>query len=277
MSQSEEPIFLSAAIITYNEEKNIHDCIASVHDWCDEVLVLDSFSTDKTREVAEKFPRVRFVQHPFDGHIQQKNRAIEMVRGRWIFSLDADERVTPELAESIQKFIKENPDASAARVYRLTYHLGKFIRYGGWYNARYRLIRKGEAFWGGENPHDLVSPKKRLSLSERRRCTLKGDLIHYSFRDFSHQIDTINKFSSIVAFTRAGKKRKFSLLKLIVKPPAKFIEIYIFKFGFLDGIPGFILSVSSSFSMFAKIAKLYELTHTDIERPGNLRGDYKAQ
>ena len=270
-------VLLSAAIITFNEEKQIADCIASVHDFCDEVLVLDSHSTDRTREIAVSFPKVRFLAHDFDGHIQQKNRALDHTRGRWIVSLDADERVTPELAASIQAFIRENPEAQGVRLPRLTYHMGRYIRYGGWYNARVRLIRRGQGRWGGENPHDQIflkdAPRWKANIGPR----LKGDLIHYSFKDLSHQVDTINKFSSIVSFTRAGRSKSYSFWKLVFKPLSKFLEMYIFKAGFLDGTPGLVIAVSSAYSTFLKWAKLYELKHTDIERPSNLRADYKVQ
>ncbi len=267
---------LTAAIITYNEEKRIRECIESVHDLADEVLVLDSHSTDKTREIAESFSRVRFEVHDFDGHVQQKNRAIEMSGGQWVFSLDADERATPELARSIREFIENNPGGRGARVKRLTIHMDRPIRHGGWYHSRFRLIRKGEGEWGGENPHDEIFLHGVSKVALRTWKILKGDLIHYSFTDLSDQIDTINKFSSIVAFNRA-KRKKASLLKMIIKPPVKFIEIYFIKGGFLDGIPGFIIAVSSSFSAFLKWAKLYEIQKTSIERPSNVRPDYQVQ
>ena len=264
---------ISATIITFNEEENLRDCIASVHDWCDEVIVLDSHSTDGTRRVAESFEKVRFFTHDFDGHIQQKNRAIELASGDWIFSLDADERATERLARSVQDFIESRPDASGARVKRLTWHLGRFIRHGGWYNARYRLIRKGKGRWMGENPHDyiLVDGAKRPTQGP----VLAGDLLHYSFRDLTHQVDTINKFSSIVAFTRAGRGKRASILKLIYKPWWKFIELYFLKLGFLDGFAGFVIAVSSAYSTFLKFAKLYEIRRLGLKRPSNLREDYE--
>lgn len=270
-------ILLSAAIITFNEERRLRDCIASVHDLCDEVLVLDSFSTDKTEEIAKSFPRVKFSAHAFDGHVQQKNRAIDMTRGKWVLCLDADERVTPELAESIRLFVKENPDAKGARVKRLTLHMGRAIRWGGWYSARYRLIRRGQGRWGGENPHDQIFLEGEPAWKTNVGRALDGDLLHLSFVDLSDQINTINKFSSIVAFTRAGKGKKFSLLKLIYKPYWKFVECYFVKLGFLDGVPGFVIAVSSAFSTFLKWAKLYEIQRVGVERPSNLRSDYKVQ
>ncbi len=268
---------LSAAIITYNEEKQIADCIASVHNFCDEVVVLDSNSTDRTREIAAGFPNVRFFTHAFDGHVQQKNRALDLTRGRWIFCLDADERATPELAASVLAFIRENPDADGVRVRRLTYHMGRAIRHSGWYNARVRLVRRGRGRWGGENPHDQIflegAPRWKANLGAK----LRGDLIHHSFRDLSHQVDTINRFSSIVAYTRAGREKSFSFWKLLLKPPAKFLEMYVFKLGFLDGTPGLVVAVSSAYSTFLKWAKLYELRKTGLARPSNLREDYRVQ
>jgi glycosyltransferase involved in cell wall biosynthesis len=267
---------LSCAIITYNEEKNIGECIESVLNLCDEIVVLDSHSTDATERIARGYRKVRFARHDFDGHVQQKNRAIEMTRGRWILSIDADERVTPELAGSIRKFIHENPDADGAKIMRLTYHMGRFIRHGGWRNARYRLIRRSRGWWGGENPHDTIFIEGGKT-DTAGGAVLNGELIHYSFRDLSDQIDTINKFSSIVAFNRHGRGSRFSLLKMLYKPPVKFIEMYIVKRGFLDGIPGLVIAIASAFSAFLKVAKLYELQRAGLTRPSNLRPDYAVQ
>ena len=271
-------VLLSASIITFNEEHRIFDCIASVHDFCDEVLVLDSFSTDKTETIARKFPKVRFYKHAFDGHVQQKNRAFEMCRGKWILSLDADERCDPELASSIQEFLRTSADhgPDGMRINLLTIHMGRPIHHGGWYNARYRLIKKGKAAWGGENPHDQIflhdEPRWKTNLGP----VLSGNLVHYSFKDLSDQIGTINKFSSIIAFTRKGKGKSFSLIRLLWKPFQKFLEIYLLKRGFLDGMPGFVIAYSSAFSYFLREAKLYELHH-GLDRPSNLRPDYKVQ
>lgn len=268
---------ISATIITYNEERQIERCIASVHDWCDEVIVLDSHSTDRTRELATAFPRVKFAAHDFDGHIQQKNRAISMAAGPWIFSLDADEEASPELARSAVEYVTRHPESQGVRVWRTTWHLGRFIRHGGWRHARYRLFRKGEGVWGGENPHDQIFIKDRPHWQRNRGPTLSGDLIHYSFRDLSHQVDTINKFSSIIAFTRHARGTRFSLIKMFYKPASKFTELYLVKAGFLDGMPGLIIAVSSAYATFLRWAKLYELERTGLERPSNVRPDYRVE
>ncbi|MFO7716805.1 glycosyltransferase family 2 protein [Desulfosarcina sp.] len=255
---------LSAAIITYNEEKNIQACLDSISDFVDEIIVLDSFSTDATESICLANPKVQFSQHPFDGHIEQKNRALAKCTSEWILCLDADERVTPRLRASIEALLDRDPDLAGVKFPRLTYHMHRNIRHGGWYpNARCRLVRRGMAVWGGENPHD-----KLIANGKVKR--IKGDLIHLTARDLSHQVDTINKFSSIAALMRFNRGKHFYLWRLIFKPISKFFEMYLLKAGFLDGMQGFIIAVSSSYSSFLKEAKLFELDRLDTDTPSNL-------
>lgn len=261
-------IKFSVAIITFNEEKNIQACIESVIDLADEIVILDSNSTDNTKKIATQFKKVKFYNQDFKGHIEQKNDVIKLCLGEWVLSLDADERASQELISEIAKIILENPNIDGYKIRRLTFHMGKFIKHSGWYpQYKYRFFRKEKAFWTGENPHDYIEIK---GLGKK----IHADIIHYSFKDLSHQIDTINKFSSIVAFTRFHKHKKFSFIYLITKPFIKFLEIYIFKFGFFDGFQGFVIAISSSYSTFLKEAKIYELEKNYIERPSNLRIDY---
>ncbi|MCB1176060.1 MAG: glycosyltransferase family 2 protein [Leptospiraceae bacterium] len=262
-------ILFSVAIITYNEELNIKDCIDSCHDIADEIIILDSYSTDKTLEIASSYPKVKISQAPFNGHIEQKNNAIKLCNGEWILSIDADERVSKNLKSEIIELIKKDSiPFNGFKIPRLTFHIGRFIRHGGWYPLkRYRFFRKGFARWTGENPHDYIE-------IEGKGSSLKGDIIHYSFKDLTHQVDTINKFSSIVGYTRFHKNISFPILKSLYKPFVKFLEMYIFKLGFLDGYPGFVIAISSAYSTFLKFAKLYELKKNLIERPSNLRKDY---
>ena len=257
------------AVITFNEELNIKDCIESIHEIADEVIILDSFSTDRTIEIAGQFNKVKIFTNEFKGHIEQKNRAIQLCNGKWILSLDADERISPELKNEILIVLnKKDIEFQGYKIPRLTYHLGKFIKYSGWYPLkRYRFFLNGFAKWTGENPHDYIEIRGRGS-------SLNGDILHYSFKDLTHQVDTINKFSSIVAYTRYIKKTKSPILKSIYKPFIKFLEIYILKLGFLDGFAGFIIAISSSYSTFLKFAKLFELQKGLIKRPSNLRKDY---
>ncbi len=265
---------ISVTIITFNEEKNIKECIESCYEIADEIIVLDSYSTDNTEKIAKSFPTVKFFQHPFEGHVEQKNRALAYSKNEWILSLDADERVSENLKKEILYLI-HNPDYmnqfQGFKIPRLTYHMGKFIYHCGWYpQKKYRLFKKQYAKWVGENPHDYIE-------ITGKGHSLKGSIIHYSFKDLSHQIDTINKFSSIVAFNRFYQDKDFSILKSIYKPIIKFLEIYIFKFGFLDGFPGFTIAITSAFSSFLKVAKMYELKNQVIDRPSNLRNDYQPQ
>lgn len=262
---------LSAAIITYNEQANIQACLDSVSDFVDEIIVLDSFSTDATEAICRSNPKVLFSQHPFDGHIEQKNRALEKCSSDWILCLDADERVTPVLRNAITTFLEGAPTLAGVKFPRLTYHLRRYIRHGGWYpNARYRLVRRGMAYWGGENPHDKL-------ILKGKGGRLKGDLIHFTARDLSHQVDTINKFSSIVALTRYNKGRRYHLWRLLLKPVSKFLEMYLLKRGFLDGTQGFIIAVSSAYSSFLKEAKQYELGVLGSDKPSNLSSMYSKK
>jgi glycosyltransferase involved in cell wall biosynthesis len=262
---------LSAAIITYNEEANIQDCLDSVTEFVDEIIVLDSFSTDATEDICRKNPKVQFSQHPFDGHIEQKNRALEQCTSEWILCLDADERVSPELRRSIEGFLGGNPDVAGVGFPRLTYHMHRYIRHGGWYpSARYRLIRKGMAFWGGENPHDKL-------ILKGNGAKITGDLIHLTAKDLSHQVVTINTYSSIVALTRYNKGKRYHLWRLLLKPVSKFVEMYVVKRGFLDGTQGLVIAVSSSYSSFLKEAKQYELSVLGSEKPSNLSHLYDKE
>jgi len=255
---------LSVSIITYNEENNIEDCLSSISEIADEIVVLDSLSTDKTEEICRKNSKVSFYQHPFDGHVQQKNRALEKCSSEWILCIDADERVSPELAVSIRELLNNNPNIAGVKFPRLSFHMHRYIRHGGWYpNARYRLIRKGMAYWGGENPHDKL-------LLKGKGKKIKGDLVHYTAVDLSDQVNTINKFSSITAITRYNKGKIYHLWRLIFKPISKFLEVYMLKLGFLDRTQGFIIAVSSSYSSFLKEAKLFELSVLGSDKPSNL-------
>lgn len=262
---------LSAAIITYNEEENIQDCLDSVTDIVDEIVVLDSFSTDATEAICRRNPKVRFSQHNFDGYMQQKNRALEKCSSEWILCLDADERVTPELRSSIKKFLRRETDLVGVKFPRLTFHLHRYIRHGGWYpNARYRLIRKDMAYWGGGTVHEKV-------ILKGKGGKIKGDLLHLTAKDLSHQVDTINKFSSIVALNRYNKGRRYHLWRLLLKPISKFLELYFLKLGLLDGTQGFIIAVSSTYASFLREAKLYELSVLGSEKPSNLSSQYEKK
>jgi len=244
-------IKISAAIITYNEEKNIKRCMDSL-DFVDEIVVVDSLSSDNTCAIAKELG-AKVIDQKFLGHIDQKQLAVENCSNEWVLSLDADEEVSPELRASILELIKNPLEHEAYEMKRVSFHLGKWIRHGGWYpDKKTRFFNKTKAHWGGYNPHDKVIVDGSIGM-------LKGDLMHYVFDDLRHNIDTNNSYSSIMAEDLAKKGKKFCYLKLFFKPLGKFLEVYIYKRGFMDGMPGFIIAVGAAYSMFLKFAKLWEL------------------
>ncbi len=241
---------LSVVIITYNEEKNIARCLESVKDLADEILVVDSFSTDATEEICARF-NVTFTKHAFAGHIEQKNYAALLATYDWVLSLDADEALTPELKESIGKAL-ENPQFKAYKMNRLTYYCGRWIRHCGWYpDAKARLWNRHSGAWGGINPHD------RWELYQRNEQygKLKGDLLHYSYYSPSDHLKQIEYFTEIAAKAEAATGSTPSLLKVILGPGVKFIKSYFFQLGFLDGYHGFVICRLSAMASFIKYVK----------------------
>lgn len=246
-------ISLSVAIITFNEEKNILRCLESVKDVADDVVVVDSFSTDKTEEICLQ-QGVRFIKHAFEGHIQQKNFAITQARFPYILSLDADEALSEELKKEI-KIIKENWNADGYTVNRLNNYCGKWIRHTGWYpDRKLRLWDSHKGKWTGMNPHDRFEMQKGSKISH-----IRGDLLHYSYHSISQHIDQINKFSGISARAKFEKGIKIPLVYTLLRVYATFLKKYIIKLGFLDGYYGYIISKLSAHGVFLKDIKLGEL------------------
>lgn len=246
----------SAAIICLNEEHNIGDCLKSLS-WCDEIVVVDSGSTDRTVEIAQKHTD-RVIHNDWPGYVNQKNFALEQTTGDWVICLDADERCTPELKEAFLKATEKDDAPDGFLVRRHVHYLGRWINHGGWYpDWSLRFIRKGRAKWEGIDPHD-----KLVCTGETAR--LDADLIHYTYRDFAHHIRVAQRFSDVVSDEWIKQGRCFSLIKAIFHPPIKFFECYIWKAGFLDGWAGFVIAITSSFYVFAKHVKLKEKTPVPI-------------
>jgi glycosyltransferase involved in cell wall biosynthesis len=246
-------IYISAAVITLNEENNIRDCLASLA-WVDEIVVVDSLSADKTKEIAESMG-AKVIDQAFLGHVKQKQLAVDSCTHDWIIALDADERVTESLQDEIKSlFSKTDQDELLAgySVARKSFHLGRWIMHGGWFPDRnIRLFNRSMGHWTGTNPHDVIEV-------EGKAGQLKSALEHYVFSDLAHNIRTNNAYSSISAKILFEENKKPSLLKLLFKPAGKFFETYIIKRGFLDGLPGFIIAIGAAYSMFLKYAKLWE-------------------
>jgi glycosyltransferase involved in cell wall biosynthesis len=247
---------VTAFVVTFNESRNIDDCLASVA-WCDEIVVVDSGSTDDTLEKARRVTD-RVVTRPWEGHVRQKGYAMSLARNDWVFLIDADERVTPALRDEILAVLPSAPDeVGGYRVPRLTRYLGRWIRHGGWYpDLKLRLFRKSRGRIAGEDPHERVEVEGRV-------IDLRGDLVHHTYRNLSHQLKTIDFFSDIEAenFLKSGKRP--GLLRMLLHPPVKFVETYLMKAGFLDGMPGLIISVATCFYVFLKYAKRWERENTE--------------
>ena len=242
---------LSGVIITFNEERNIRRCLQSLEGVCDEILVLDSFSTDQTEAICKEFG-ARFEQHPFEGHIQQKNEALKRAQHGWVLSLDADEALSPKLKASILDIKNSSPVKGGYTMNRLTNYCGKWIHHSGWYpDTKLRLVSKENAQWGGTNPHDKLIPDAQLPLQH-----LRGDLLHYSYYTKEDHFKQIAYFSEIAAKELFAKKIKSNLLKIGIKTAAQFIKSYIIKLGFLDGTAGWHIAVRSAYGTNQKYARL---------------------
>ncbi len=244
---------LSVVIITYNEEKNIERCLDSVKDIADDIIVVDSFSTDKTQQICLS-KGVRFIKHKFEGYIEQKNFANAQAKYQHILSLDADEAISDELKKSILG-VKNNWLYDGYIMNRFTNYCGKWIKHCGWYpDKKLRLFDKTKGKWTGLKIHEKVelTPKATTFF-------LKGDILHYSYYTIASHIAQINKFSDIAALSRFEKGKKTNLFKIFFSPVCKFIITYFIRLGFLDGFYGFVISVNSAHSTFLKLVKLRNL------------------
>ena len=252
-------IKLSVTIITFNEEKYIRQCIESVQNIADEIIVLDSFSTDKTEKICHQLG-VNFYKHKFDGHIEQKNRAISLTSNDFVLSLDADETLSDKLNNSIAK-IKNNCLLDAYTFNRITNYCGKCIRYCGWYpDKKLRIWNKNKGKWGGTNPHDKVIMQKGCNIQH-----IKGDLLHYSYDDVQQHLKQIQYFTDIMAKAEYQKGKQTNLFHLIFKPFWAFIRAYFLKLGFMDGYYGFVISINGAYYKYIKYLKLNELNRKKLK------------
>jgi glycosyltransferase involved in cell wall biosynthesis len=245
------PLRVSAAIITLNEEANLPRCLASLRGLVSETVVLDSGSTDGTRAIAEA-TGARFAVHPWEGHVAQKNRVLELASEPWVLCLDADEVVSPELAASMrQAFARGDPAVNGFLVNRLTRYLGEWIRHAWYPEWRLRLVRRSAARWGGSDPHDKLvvdGPTARLS----------GHLLHYSYADLQDHLHRTVRYARVAADARARAGWRCRWYHLVVSPWAAFLKHLVVKQGWRDGMRGWIISFSALVSVFAKYAFLIE-------------------
>lgn len=251
---------LSVVIITYNEERNIGRCLDSVQKVADEIVVLDSLSTDRTKEICLQ-RGVRFFEQPFLGYIEQKNKALELSANNYVLSLDADEAIDQELESSILK-AKRQFAYKGYTMNRCTNYCGKFIRHGTWYpDRKIRLFDKRAALWSGRLIHEHVA---LLSL-EYDSCHLKGDILHYSYYNIAEHTLQNERYSSISAKAYFENGKKSNWFKLTINPAWAFIRCYLVRLGFLDGYYGFVIAKKVAHLTFLKYRKLYALQKQKVE------------
>lgn len=247
-----DTIQLSGVIITYNEERHIEACIQSMQEIVDEVLVVDSFSTDRTVEICQSLG-VRVIQHPFEGHIQQKNYAMQQATHDYILSLDADERVSPKMMEAIRT-AKRHWKGGGYQFNRLNNYCGAWLKHSWYPDAKTRLWDRRKGAWGGTNPHD------RVIIEEGGITKVKGDLIHYAYGDLEEHFQQVTKFAIIAAHAKFKQGKKVSFIThILLGPLFKFVKRYFFRLGFLDGYYGFAFSALAAYVNFMKYFRLWEL------------------
>ncbi len=245
-------IKISAVIITYNEEKSISRCIDSAREVADEVVVLDCYSEDATKEICLS-KGVRFYENEFLGFAKQKNEVINFASYDYILSLDADEYLSEELIKSILE-IKESWTNEAYRMNRLSLYGSRWIRHGNWYpDRKVRLWDRRMGLWGGENPHEKVILKKGVKIHQ-----LKGDILHRAYLNSADTLSKIQNYSEIFARENVNR-RSSSVPKIIFRATFSFFKSYVLKRGFLDGFEGLMVAMGVSNHVFYKYAKLYEV------------------
>ncbi len=242
---------LSVTIITLNEASHVAEAVASAA-WADEVIVVDCGSTDATVALA-RAAGARVETRAWTGWIDQKNFAAGLAAHDWIFSLDADERMTPALASEITAVLTKGPDYRGYRVPRVTFHLGRWIRTTDFYpDFQTRLYDRRAARWRGKYVHESVQvdgPSGQLT----------EELQHYSYRDLSDHLDRINHYTTLAARQMHEAGRRSTAAHLLVHPPAAFLRNYVLRRGFMDGTAGLMLSAVNAYSVFLKFAKLWEI------------------
>ena len=251
---------LTVTVITRNESANLDAALASVG-WADEIVVVDAESTDDTAAIARRHT-VNVTVRPWPGFSAQKNYAASLAAHEWVLSLDADERVTPELAAEIRALLASEPAARGYRVPRLSFYLGRWIRGTDWYPDRQlRLYDRRAGEWNGRRVHESV----RLSGEPGQ---LTRDLHHYPYRDISHHLATIDRYTTLAAGQAQADGRRVSIAAVAVHPPFAFLRNYLLKGGFRLGGVGFIVSVLNAYYVFLKLAKVWELSRGPVdERP----------
>ena len=248
---------ITAIIPTKNEAKNIAAAIESVS-WADEILVIDSYSTDETVAIAQQ-KGAKIIQRVIDSFGKNKNYAISQATHPWVFILDADERVTPELQAEILNLLQTEPEKTAYWIYRQTYFMDKLVKYSGWQSDKViRLFRK-DCRYKEVNVHEEIATEGEVGV-------LKNKLLHYTYNTIEQYLEKWDRYTTLSAKDRAAKTKEVTLFHLAVKPAVRFLRHYIIKLGFLDGKVGFIISYMAEVSVFMRYLKLWRFQEEN--KPG---------
>jgi glycosyltransferase involved in cell wall biosynthesis len=240
---------ISATVIVKNEERNISDCLESL-DFADEIVVVDSGSSDRTGEICQRYPKVRYYERAWDGFGRQKNLAADLAVNDWILNVDADERVTPELCEAINR--ADFSRYTGFRVARRNFFGGRWVRHCGWYpDFNIRLYNRGSGRFRERAVHESVECDGLIGM-------LTGDLLHYTYEGISDYLRRMDRYSTLAAVEIAARGKVPGWPALIGRPLFTFFKMYILKRGFLEGYLGFQLSILYAFYTFAKYAKVRE-------------------
>ena len=249
---------VSAIIVCFNEEDNIRACLESVA-WCDEIVVIDAHSTDRTLDIVREFTDRIFVRD-WPGYREQKQFALDQARLEWVLNIDADERVSPELRAEIQRELAGGaPGIDGFYVPRLVNYLGRWWYRGGWYpDYRLRLFRREKATWGGVNPHEKVLVKGKVKW-------FSGSLLHFTYADVSAHLLTVNRLTDISA-VETLKRHGTGATRLLLRPFWRFFRSFVVDRGILEGWPGYFVAATAAFYVFLKYAKAAELSRTGAAR-----------
>ncbi len=250
---------LTVTVITRNEAHNLAAALESVR-WADEILVVDSESTDDTVAIARRYTD-RVIVRPFPGYSAQKNFAAEQASHDWILSLDADERVPPALEAALRQVMAGAPSAAGYRIPRVTFHLGRWIRSTDWYpDYQLRLYDRRRARWNERLVHESVRADGEVR-------TLDAELQHYAYRDVAHHLQTMDRYTSLAARQMYEDGRRAGWFDVLVHPRLAFFRNYILRGGFRDGMPGLIISAMNAYYVGLKFAKLWELCSPSTSTP----------
>ena len=245
---------LSVTVITFNEQKHIDRCLRSVRRVADEIVVVDSLSTDKTKEICLAHSVV-FIEQPFLGYVEQKNFALSKASFEHVLSLDADEALSDELIASLQKEKEIGFPADGYTMNRFNFYCGKWIRHGTYYpDRKLRLLDLQKGKWGGQNPHDKIIMVEHATIKH-----LKGDLLHYTYQTIEQHARQMERFSTIAAKALYDKGKKPSYFQMFINPAWAFIKGYVIKLGFLDGVEGFRIARYTARQAYLKYLKLMRL------------------